>query len=201
MKSTVTEKAEKIKTIIGDTALKSKEAVQEIININNKILREALDSNKVMVKEIRDQFHIDGKSTPSLDSFNKAFGKAVELSEETIDTIIEGYNKQIQMYVDYNTKLIDTMKESAVFTGKNKEMDRFLQLIQDNFEASVNTMNTNMKAVIESYNKHTNLALNFRQKFGDTVTAQLGMYSELQKNGIEVINSWASEWWKHTDHK
>ena len=201
MKSTVTEKAEKIKTIIGDTALKSKEAVQEIININNKILREALDSNKVMVQEIRQQFHIDGKNTPSLDSFNKAFGKAVELSEETIDTIIAGYNKQIQMYVDYNTKLIDTMKESAAFTGNNKEMDRFLKLIQDNFESSVSTMNSNMKAVIESYNKHTNLALNFRQKFGDSVTAQMGIYTDLQKNSMEMINSWASEWWKHADHK
>jgi hypothetical protein len=201
MKSSVTEKTEKIKTIIGDTALKSKEAVQEIININNKILREALDSNKVMVQEIRQQFHLDGKNTPSLDSFNKAFGKAVELSEETIDTIIDGYNKQIKMYVDYNTKLIDTMKESSAFSGNNKEMDRFLKLIQENFESSVSTMNSNMKAVIESYNKHTNLALNFRQKFGDSVTAQIGMYNDLQKNSMEMINSWASEWWKHADHK
>jgi hypothetical protein len=201
MKNSVSEKAEKIKNIIGDTALKSKEAVQEIINLNTKYLGQALDSNKQIVDGIRQQFHVKEQTTPIFESLNKAFGKSIELSEETIDSIIEGYNKQIQMYVDYNTRLIDTIKETATLSSNNKEIEKILKVIHDNFEACVQSMNGSMKTIIESYNKHTNLALNFNKKFGDNVTAQLEMYNELQNNSMQVFNTWATEWWKHNDHK
>jgi hypothetical protein len=201
MKSSVTEKAEKIKTIIGDTALKSKEAVQEIISMNTRYLDQALDSNKVIVEGIRQQFQFSEQGTPIFDTLNKAFGKSVELSEETIDSIIEGYNKQIQLYVDYNTRLIDTIKESATYSSNNGEIEKILKVIHDSFESSVNAMNASMKTIIESYNKHTNLALNFNKKFGDNVTAQLGVFSELQTGSMNIFSSWASEWWKHNDHK
>jgi hypothetical protein len=201
MKNPVTEKAEKIKTIIGDTALKSKEAVQEIINMNTKFLGQALDSNKAVVDGIRQQFQLKEKNTPLFETLNKAFGKSIELSEETIDSIIDGYNKQIQLYVDYNTKLIDTIKDSANYGTDHAEVEKLLKLIYDNFEASVNSMNTSMKATIESYNKHTNLALNFNKKFGENVTVQLEMYNELQNNSMSVFSNWASEWWKQGEHK
>jgi len=201
MSNSVTEKAEKIKNIIGDTALKSKEAVQEIISMNNKFIGQALDSNKVMVDGIRQQFQFSEKGTPIFETLHKAFGKSVELSEETIDSIIEGYNKQIELYVNYNTKLIDTIKESATYSSNNTEIEKILKVIQDNFESSVNSMNASMKNIIESYNKHTNLALNFNKKFGDNVSAQLEMFTEVQSNSMNVFSTWASEWWKHNDHK
>jgi hypothetical protein len=201
MKNPVTEKAEKIKSIIGDTALKSKEAVQEIISMNTKFLGQALDSNKAVVDGIRQQFQLKEKNTPLFETLNKAFGKSIELSEETIDSIIDGYNKQIQLYVDYNTKLIDTIKESANYGTDNSEVEKILKLIYDNFEASVNSMNASMKATIDSYNKHTNLALNFNKKFGENVTAQLEMYNDLQNNSMSVFSNWASEWWKQGEHK
>jgi hypothetical protein len=201
MKNSVSEKAEKIKTIIGDTALKSKEAVQEIINLNTQYLGKALDSNKLIVDGIRQQFQLKEQSTPIFDSLNKAFGKSIELSEETIDSIIEGYNKQIQLYVDYNTRLIDTLKETSALSANSRELEKILKLIHESFESSVQVMNNSMKAIIESYNKHTNLALNFNKKFGDNVTAQLEMYSELQSNSMQAFSSWASEWWKQNDPK
>jgi hypothetical protein len=201
MKNSVLEKAENIKTIIGDTALKSKEAVQELISLNSKYLGQALDSNKVIVEGIRQQFQFKEQSTPIVENMNKTFGKSVELSEETIDTIMDSYTTQIQMHIDYSTKLIDTIKESFSFSSNNGEVEKILKVIQDNFEASVHSMNTSMKSIIESYNKHTNLALNFNKKFGDNVTLQLEMYQELQNNSLNMFSSWATEWWKQNDHK
>ncbi len=200
MKNSVTEKAEQIKDLIGETALKSKEAVQEIINLNTKYLGQALDSNKVIVDGMRKQFQLKEQSTPIFENLNKAFGKSIELSEETIDSIMESYTKQIQMLISYNTKLIDTLKESTTFTVNNGEIEKILKLIQDNFQASVSSLNNSMKSIIDAYNKHTNLALNFNKKFGDNVTLQLEMYQELQNNSMNMFSSWADSWWKHTDH-
>ena len=52
---------------------------------------------------------------------------------------------------------------------------------------------------MEFYNKHTNLAVNFNQKFGENVTAQIESLFKIQSVGLDMFTSWASEWWKQTE--
>jgi hypothetical protein len=199
MKNSVLEKTEKIKTIIDDSALKSKEAVKEIISMNNKYLGQALDSNKKIVDEIKQQFQLKDHGAAFFETLNKAFGKSVELSEETIDGIVEAYNKQVELYVDYNTKLVDAIKETAGYSMNLYEAEKLLKLIHDSFEESLSSMSRSLKVLIDSYNKHTNLALNFNQKFGENVNAQMQLFRELQQNNASFFSSWATEWWKQSE--
>jgi hypothetical protein len=199
MKNPLSEKADQLKKIMDSTAQKSKENLEELIRVNNQLMGKALDSNKAIVDGIRKQFDVQDKNTPFFESLNKAFGKSVELSEESMDTIIDGYNKQIRMYVDFNTRLVDAIRESVNQSSNQAGMDTMLKLITDNFEQSVSSMNTNMKSTIDSYNKHTNLALNFNKKFGENVSAQLEIYKEFQSKNRNMMANWAALWGKKPD--
>ncbi len=201
MKNNVSEKTENMKTVLGDTALKSKEAVKEIIHLNTRLLNEALESNKVLVNGIRDQFQLSDKNTSLFSAMNKTFGKSIELSEETIDHVLDSYNTQVKLYLEHNTKLIDAIKESATFSANNEGLDKVLKLVKENFESAVNTMNTSTQAIIESYNKHTSLALNFNKKIAETISSQFHNYNQIQQNSMKAFSGWASEWWKHSDNK
>ena len=199
MKNPLSEKADQLKKIMDSTAQKSKENLEELIRVNNQLMGKALDSNKAIVDGIRKQFDVQDKNTPFFESLNKAFGKSVELSEESMDTIIDGYNKQIRMYVDFNTRLVDAIRESVNQSSNQAGMDTMLKLITDNFEQSVSSMNTNMKSTIDSYNKHTNLALNINKKFGENVSAQLEIYKEFQSKNRNMMANWAALWGKKPD--
>ena len=195
MKTKTTEKTENIKNIIGDTALNAKEAIKEIIHLNTKLLDQAVENNKVAVDEIKKQFQMKGQDGHLFETMNKTFSKSIVLSEETIDGIIDAYIKQIELFVDYNTKLVDAAYELSAYPA-NGQNEKILKLIRDNFEPSVNSMTESMKSVIESYNKHANLALNFNKKFGDNVTAQFQAFKDFQNNSTTYFNSWANDWWK-----
>jgi histidinol dehydrogenase len=190
MNSTINEKAEKIKKNINTTAEKSKEAIKEIIKSNTKYIDSALDNNKEIVdlitKNLKQQgLENDDNITATL---KKTFGKSIELSEESIDSIINAYTKQTELNIDFNTKLIDTIKEL-----QNQRADKALQIIQEYADASRQLAINNTKEIVDSYNKHTNLALNFNKQFGEHINSQINNMSKVQDN---MFSSWTSEWWK-----
>jgi len=196
MTQTLNEKAEKIKKIINGTAEKSKETIREIIASNNKYMDAAMDSNKKIVDSIKKQFDghaIDDSVTESLKS---TFGKSVELAEDALDSIINSYTRQMELNVDFNTKLVDTIMEN---NGAN--MDKVLQLIHENFEASRQMTVDNTKEILDFYNKHTNLALNFNKKFEENIHAQIDSLFAIQSKGLDKFTNWASEWWKQSEKK
>jgi hypothetical protein len=196
MKTTLDEKAEKIKNTIRGTAEKSKETIREIIDTNTKYIGSALDSNKKIVDSIKerlDQQKIDDSITPAI---KNSLEKSIELAEDTLDSIINSYTRQMELNVDFNTKLVDALKDS-----KNKAPEKVLNLIHENFEASRQLTINNTKEIIDSYNKHTNLALNFNKKFGDSINAQIESMFEIQSKGLNKFTEWASDWWKQTDKK
>ena len=95
MKSTLNEKAEKIKSSIKGTAEKSKETIREFIDFNTKNIDAALDSNKKIfdsIKEKLNQQEIDDSVT---DTLKQSFGKSVELAEDALDSIINSYTRQM----------------------------------------------------------------------------------------------------------
>ena len=196
MTSTLNEKAEKIKISIKGTAEKSKETIREFIDSNVKNVDAALDSNKKIfdsIKENLDQNKVDDTVT---DTLKQTFGKSIELAEDALDSIINSYTRQMELNVDFNTKLVDAIKESNI-----ENPEKILVLIHENSKASHDLTINNTKEILDFYNKHTNLALNFNEKFGENVKAQIESLYAIQNKGLNRFTDWASEWWKQEAKK
>ena len=196
MDGTLNEKSEKIKKNIKGTAEKSKETIREIIASNTKYIGEALDSNKKIVDTIKEKLNKQEIEDSVTDNLKSAFGKSVELAEDALDSIINSYTRQMELNVDFNTKLVDAVKESG-----NAHPEKLLVLIHENFEASHQLTIDNTKEILDFYNKHTNLAVNFNQKFGESINAQIESLFSIQNKGLNKFTNWASEWWKQEDRK
>jgi uncharacterized alkaline shock family protein YloU len=195
MNTKLNEKSEKIKNSIKGTAEKSKETIREIIASNTKYIGSALDSNKKIVDSIKEKLNQKEIEDSVTDKLKGTFGKSVELAENALDSIINSYTRQMEMNVDFNTKLVDAVKESY-----NNGTEKMLELIHENFEASHQLTVRNTKEILDFYNKHTNLAVNFNQKFGDSINAQIESLFNIQSKGLNKFTGWASEWWKQDGH-
>ena len=191
MNTTLNEKAEKIKNNIKNTAEKSKETIREIIVSNTKHISEALDSNKKIVDSIKEKLNQQEIEDSVTDTLKVSFKKSVELAEDALDSIINSYTRQMEMNVDFNTKLVDAIKESD-----NKQPEKVLKLIHENFEASHQLTIRNTKEILDFYNKHTNLAVNFNEKFGESINAHIESLFNIQNKGLNKFTNWASDWWK-----
>lgn len=191
MSVTLNEKAEKIKSTIKDSAEKSKETIREFIDSNKKHVGDAIDSNKKIVDSIKEKFDQVEVDDAITDTVKDTFGKSVELAEDALDSIINAYTRQMEMNVDFNTKLVDAIKES-----KTEHPEKVLELIRENFEASHKLTINNTKEILDFYNKHTNLAVNFNQKFGENINSQIESLFKVQGKGLAKFSNWASEWWK-----
>ena len=191
MNTTLNEKAEKIKSNIKGTAEKSKETIKQFIESNKKHVGEAIDSNKKIVDSIKEKLDQQDVNDSVTDNVKDTFGKSVELAEDALDSIINSYTRQMEMNVDFNTKLVDAIKES-----KSEHPEKVLELIHQNFEASHQLTLNNTKEILDFYNKHTNLAVNFNEKFGDSINSQIESLYKIQGRGLNRFTDWASEWWK-----
>ena len=194
METTLNEKAEKIKEKIKGTAEQSKKTIREIIDANSKFIGTAMDSNKKIVDSIQENLKQQKMEDTVTGNLKTTFGKSVELAEDALDSIINSYTRQMEMNVDFNTKLVDAVKES-----NNKTPEKVLNLIHENFEASRELTIRNTKEILEFYNKHTNLAVNFNEKFGENINAQIESLFKIQSTGLDRFTNWASDWWKHNE--
>ncbi len=191
MNLTLNEKAEKIKSNIKGTAEKSKETIRQFIDSNKKHVGEAIDSNKKIVDSIKEKLDQQDVKDSVTENVKDTFGKSVELAEDALDSIINSYTRQMEMNVDFNTKLVDAIKES-----KSEHPEKVLELIHQNFEASHQLTLNNTKEILDFYNKHTNLAVNFNEKFGENINSQIESLFKIQGRGLNRFTDWASEWWK-----
>ena len=130
-RATLNERAEKMKVSIKDTAEKSKETIREIIGANTKFINDALDYNKKVVDAVKLKLNQQDIEDTLTDSLKSTFRKSVELAEDALDSIINSYSRQMEMNVDFNTKLIDIVKDTNSSTP-----EKLLNLIKENFEAS-----------------------------------------------------------------
>ena len=194
MSTTLNSKSEKIKNSIKETAEKSKETIREIIGNNSKYIDSALDTNKKVVDSIKKKLNQEDIEDSITSNVKDTFLKSVELSENAIDAIVNTYVKQVEWNIDINTKLIDALSENY---GKNPE--KVLNLIYENFEASRQLTISNTKEIIDFYNKHTNLAVNFNKKFAENVATQVEVLSRIQAQGLNKFNEWATDWWKENE--
>ncbi len=191
MNTTLNEKADKIKSTIKGTAEKSKETIREFIDSNKKHVDEAIDSSKIIVDSIKEKFDKEDMKDSITGTVKETFGKSIELAEEALDSIINAYTSQMEMNVDFNTKLVDAIKETKI-----DHPEKVLDLIRENFEASRQLTIRNTKEILEFYNKHTNLAINFNQKFEENINSQIESLFKIQGKGLTKLSDWATEWWK-----
>jgi uncharacterized protein YjbJ (UPF0337 family) len=189
-------KAEKIKNNINGYAGKSKEAIREIIGQTMKQMETAIDTNSTMFRETNEKLNLHGVDKSTIGSIKDAFAKSTELAEDTFDAVINCYTRQMENTVDYNSKLVELVKE-----GQPGNADKFLDLIHENFEATKEMTLNNTKEILNFYNKHTNLALNFNKTFGDNINKQVDALFQIQSKGLDNFTRWASDWWKepHTE--
>jgi len=190
------EKAEKIKKNINGFAEKSKQTIRELIGTSKKQMNTVLDSNAEVFNTLKKKLDLHEVNEEVSDTVKQTFVQSLELAEDTLDSIINSYTRQMELTVDFNTKLVEAVKESNVDNA-----DRFLELIHENMEASQKLTAENTKEILEFYNKHTNLALNFNTKFADNVNAQVGAMFEIQKKSLQRFTGWAQEWWKQPGEK
>ena len=194
MKTTLIKKSEKIKSSIKGTSEKSKEAIREIIDSNTRYIGSALESNKKIVDSIKEKL-VDQEIEDSVtNTLRTSFGQSIDLAGAALDSIINSYIRQMELNVDFNTRLVDAVNES-----KNENSEKVLSLIHDNFETSRELTISNAKEIFDFYTKHTNLAVNFNEKFGENITVQLEFLYTAQSKELNKFTEWASEWWKQED--
>jgi hypothetical protein len=195
METTINTKAEKIKEIIHSSAIKSKETIRQLIDNNAQHLGTALDANKKMIDSIKGNlagYAMEDAITPDR---QVNFDQSIQLAEDTLDSIINSYTSQMESNVDFNTHLIEAIKES-----KGTDFNKVLELIQENFVTSRELTLKNTQEVLDFYYRHTNLAVNFNEKFGGNINAQLDALFAIQSRGQHRFTEWASDWWK-TGHE
>ena len=191
METTLNEKAEKIKAKIKTSAEQSKETIRSIIENNVELIGNAMESNRKVVDSIRENLGQQKLEDTITAPLTGTFEKSVSLAEDTLDSIINSYTRQMEQNVDLNTKLVDALKDT-----KGGAPEKVLNLIQENFEASREMIIKNTQDILEFYNKHTNLAVNFNDKFGENVTQQMDALFKIQKQGLTKFTNWAEGYWK-----
>ena len=151
-----------------------------------------LDSNKKVFDSIKEKLNQNAIIDDTVaDNLKQTFGKSIKLAEDAMDNIINSYTRQMELNVDFNTKLVDAVKES-----NTENPEKILALIHENAKASQELSMKNTKEILDFYNKHTNLTLNFNEKFGESVKTQIESMYAMQNKGLNRFTDWAAEWWK-----
>lgn len=196
MKNSFKEEADILQKSILETKEISKETIRGFIDVNTQNMNSAVDSNKKIFDSIKDKLNHQEIDDTVIDSIKQSFGKSIELAEDSLDSIINSYSNQMEINVDFNLKLID-----AIMGADVKNPKKVLTLIQENFEASLQLTIKNTREMLDFYNKHTNLALNFNQKFGDNINAQIETLFTIQNKGLHGITDWAMGLWNQQNEK
>ncbi|HXC06138.1 MAG TPA: hypothetical protein VNZ86_15380 [Bacteroidia bacterium] len=194
MKNTVVEKTETIKQVSGDSALKSKEGVKEIMHLNTRLLKEALESNTLLMKDLKEQW-LKSNETYTFDALTSTVDKNTKTSLEAVENVLHNYNKQISLFINQNLHLLDTLSEYSAVISKAEGMEKILKLMQANFEAGMEAMNTSASNILELYSKHTRLSDKLNHKLGELFILQAENFRSIQTRSIHVLTGWASDWW------
>lgn len=197
MKTNFYSKADSLKETIQKANEKSRDIIKSVVEANTKGITKALEINKKNVDALKEKFNSKNVDQTIIDAVNKTFGKGVRLSEDIIDSIIDAHSNRMQITIDGYLKLVDKIKEQE-FKSEDNALE-LLSVIQKNFDDSVELSTKNMQTIVDAYNKHLNLALNFNEKFADNINSQIELVNKIQNNTVlNPFNNWVAEWRKQT---
>ena len=191
MASTLNDNAEKIKKEIKGAAEKSKETVKEIIDSSSKLMKNAIDSNKKIIDSIKEKLVQQEIEDTVTDKVKNTLGKSIELAEDTIDNVVGSFKKHMDLNVDFHTKMTDAVVD-IVKEAKDSKPEKLLNLIPEHIEAGRQLAVRNVKEMIDSYNKNANIALNFSQKFGENISAQMDALFHVHRKGLDLFSDFVS---------
>jgi len=134
-------------------------------------------------------------------SFKTTFGKGIKLSEDVIDSVIDSHTKRMDLSIDFTTRFMEALRSEDLSTKEG--MDKLMELVKENLDKSTELSMNNMEKIVNVYNEHLNLALNFNKKFADNINSQVVSMFKLQKKNIDTFFSldMVSEWWKNASEE
>src|SRR3972149_440357 len=153
---TISEQIEGLKSKLDEASEEAKENIRSTINACTEQYNRAIETNKKYVNELREQMKDAKMDTSHLDEISGAFANSLQMSEEVIDTIIDSHLHRVNQIVDFNKKSVEQLHQGYV-TGKF-DYEKFISLLQKNFEHSIELSTSDMKKIVEMYNKHINLS-------------------------------------------
>jgi hypothetical protein len=197
MREVLNNYAEKLKRNIESISKESKESIRAIIENNSMQVNEGLRNNKELIDFLKDNLSVKELTPAIINNINRTFVSSIEMSEEVIDKIIDAHTRQIDLTIEFNTSLIDIIKEEG-FADK-EQADKLLKLAEQNFISSIQLSNGNMKDIIFAYNKHINVALNFNKKLVEDINAQIDGLLKLQNKNLNSFYNLISDWVKQNE--
>ncbi len=184
-------KAETLRNSILNSTKNYKDAIYGLIESNSEHLKTALNSNKDLVDTIQEQFKSREVDLSHITKVKKALGKSVEMAEETIDAVIDAYNKQVYTSIEFNSKLIQMIKDLDV--DRSQQSEKLFDFVEENLECSIKLSTDGIKDILEAYNRNTNFALNFNKTFGPILNSQIEAVQKVRNNNIDVLKHWIPE--------
>lgn len=193
-KTTLEDRVEAMKKSFDIASEKSKQAIKEILNTCNDQAKKAVETNQEIIGSAIKQLETYNVDASYFRQFYNTIGKSVELSEEVIDSIIESHNKRVNLTVEFNKKCLESLKEQTLLGGTTNE--KLIKILQDNFNDSIQLSINNMKGIINMYNKHLNLSVNFSKNFNESIDKQVEFMSDIYKKQVGMFAEWTANWWE-----
>lgn len=192
---TLNERVEMLKKNLDIASESSKQAIKDIIRTCTEQAGEAVETNKKMFETIKESLISTGIDTSIIDSLYDSFSTSLNISEGVVDKIISSHNERIDLTVEFQEKFLNEINEQRK-SGK-VDFDAMVKILQENFENSVKLSNHNMQEMVNIYNTHVNLALNFNKKFNNNIFSQIELTTDFYKKRAGMYTEWVSNWWKN----
>ncbi len=188
------EQIEALKEQLDGATKNAKENIRSIITSCTGSYEKAIEANKKYVAELREQLkgqHID---TAIFDEITNMFVSSLDVSDDVIDTIIDSHMRRTNRIAEYHKKTLEALSKAYATDKMNYE--DFLKLFEKNFEQSMEHSTQDMKKIVDVYNRHLNLTVNFNKKFSKNINSQLDTMVKFQTKGLEAYNNWVANWWE-----
>ncbi|MBI2966475.1 MAG: hypothetical protein HYY40_01505 [Bacteroidetes bacterium] len=191
---TLSEQIEGLKAKLDEATENAKQTIRSIIDSCTESYNKAIEANKKYVEELRDHLKDSNVDTSVYDEITSTFVTSLEVSDEVIDAIIDSHLRRVHQVVDFNKKCIESLKEA--YLNDNPDFDSLLDLFKKNFEQTIELSTRDMRKIVDVYNRHINLSLNFNKRFSKNINSQVDSLIKLQAKGLQAYSNWISNWWK-----
>ncbi len=185
---------EALKAQLDGATKNAKEHIRTIIASCNGSYEKAIEANKKYVGELREQLKEHHVDTAFFDEITNAFASSLDVSDEVIDTIIDSHMRRTNRIAGYHRKNLEALNKA--YATDKMDYEHFLNLFQKNFEDSIEHSTQDMKKIVDVYNSHLNLSVNFNKKFSKNINSQVDAMVKFQNKGLQAYSNWVANWWE-----
>src|ERR1035437_1569150 len=171
----------------------AKDNIRSVITSCTSNYEKAIEANKKYVADLRE--HLKGQHIDStvFDEITNTFVSSLDVSDDVIDTIIESHLRRTNRIAETHRKNLEALSKSYATDKINYE--DFLKLFETNFKQSIEHSTEDMKKMVDVYNKHLNLSVNFNKSFSKNINTQLDAIIKLQNRNLQGYTDWTFDWW------